>query len=46
MLENCVTYFTEVIPRLKGKIGEEEVEERNGMSFPELKVFRQNTEHY
>lgn len=40
MLENCVTYFAEVIPLLKGTKGEEEVEERNGMSFPDLKVFR------
>lgn len=39
-LKNCVTYFTDVILRLKGKKGEEEVEERNRMSFPELKVFR------
>lgn len=28
----------EIISQLKGKEGEEEVQERNGMSFPELSV--------
>lgn len=37
-LKNRVTYFMEIISQLKGKEGEEEVQERNGMSFPELSV--------